>query len=202
MGLALTSPAGRDLAPTPGAWQKQRVWDTQGEGDSWQGRVPASEGVPVRGYPGLSSHMRDEAPLPAMCVEMKGFKFPSGSQGPLRPPDSWSPNLRPPPSPCSSTCCRVSGRPCGCNPSQPGSPRALEKGSTRWFAEPVERQRLQMSPSQQEDLPSPATPAPDLNAVLQTPLYKDAAPCVGVRHLPGTSPVQEGCSLLFERGTR
>ena len=52
MGLALTSPAGRDLAPTPRAWQKQRVRDTQGEGDSWQGRVPASEKVPVGGIQG------------------------------------------------------------------------------------------------------------------------------------------------------
>lgn len=54
-----------------------------------------------------------------------------------------------------------------------------------------------MSPSQQEDLPSPATPAPDLNAVLQTPSYKDAAPCVGVRHLPGTVTCPGGVLAPF-----
>lgn len=197
MGLALTSPAGRDLAPTPRAWQKQRVWDTQGEGDSWQGRVPASEEVPVRGYPGLNSHMRDETPLLATCMEMKGFKFPSGSQGPLRPLDSWSPDLRPLPSPRSSTCCRVTvGGHVAATPPSLAPPGPLRREApaglqSRW------RDRLQMSPSQQEDLPSPATPAPDLNAVLQAPLYKDAVPCVVVRHLPGTVTCPGGVLTPF-----
>lgn len=79
-----------------------------------------------------------------------------------------------------------SGRPCGCNPSQPGSPRALEKGSARWFAEPVERQASN-EPVTARGSAFPCYPGPRSECCPTSPVVQGCCALRGGQAPPGHS---------------